>query len=735
MHPRLRMLALSAVAATAAALVGPAGPVAAAPSAAPPTPSVSPPAPVTLITGDVVRVGVGARPTVSVLPRVRTGAAGAFRTVRTGDSVRVIPAIAVPYLGRELDPALFDVTALAATGGRIPVRIAYRAGAPHRALPGITVTSTAGSTATGYLTPGSARRFGQALADQVRVDAAAGWHRDAGLFAGVGTIAWGGPATPVVQPRFPMFTLRIKVLDGTGAPADFAFLDVVNVDDLNKHLSFPIAEAGEARVSVPAGNYSLIADSPEFGADGSFTDRIVPVTDFAVTGPKTLPTIDMRTARVRPSVVLPRPAIEDLAVYDWTRGDVLGSTLSQSFIFDGTSTVLFAPGRPVVHGVLSWGEQYHFTAADGSYTDDLKYGADGAIPTRLRHVVTAGQLATLTVHYSSDVPGRQILSERFGFRGSDFFATAIDSPVVAPGTRTEYVGGSPDVVWQQQLVGVAIFDPDNFVIADLWSDATRSYQPGQRSTVTWARQPLHPSLPRNDALSPFPPVCAECRVGNELSVSVVSLADTDPGHVGFLDIDGTTPAGPITGGTRLRVFGGATLLSDEHDVIGTQVTVPAAGRRYRVLYEQHRAAPWIRLGTAATTEWGFASARPAVRTAPAGWICPDGDGECAVLPLLVPSYEVATDGQGRVAAGAGTVVVGFTATEGAPMSPVDQGTVSWSTDDGATWQVAPVHALGAGQFSAAVTNPAGGTVSLRVTGRDRAGNTITQTLVRAYAVR
>jgi hypothetical protein len=46
-----------------------------------------------------------------------------------------------------------------------------------------------------------------------------------------------------------------------------------------------------------------------------------------------------------------------------------------------------------------------------------------------------------------------------------------------------------------------------------------------------------------------------------------------------------------------------------------------------------------------------------------------------------------------------------------------------------------VRPLGGGRFAAAVVNPAGTLVSLRLAGRDRAGNTFTQTLVRAYAVR
>ena len=744
--PRLQVVSLLAIGALAAGPLG-AVPASAAPppTAAPPPAAAAParaaaPTTVTLITGDVVRVGTGARPSVSVLPRARTGAAGSFRTVRSGTSVRVIPALALPYLGRELDPALFDVTALAAAhDARVPVRIAFRPGAAHHAVPGVTVTSTTGNVAAGYLTPGSARRFGQALADQVRADAAAGWHRDTGLFAGISTVGYGGSVAPVAQPRFPMFTLRLPVLDGTGAPAQFASLIVVNVDDQLRYQGFPLVENGEARISVPAGNYALLAEVPEFGADGSITDRLVPVNDFAVTGATTLPAIDARTARLRPSAAVPRPAATDELELDWVRGDEVGFLFSAGFLYGGAgSTVLDAPGRPARHGELHWGDRYHLSAADSSYTYDLRFGTDGAIPTRQRHVVSASQLTTLTEHYSSDVPGRTLNSVRFGSRAPDFSSVQLEWPVAAPGTRTEYVGGSPDVLWQQVLTGVEAFGQDFFVVADIWVDGPRTYRPGQRDTVFWARQPVHPSLDTDTdpGANPFYS-CPACRADDVLGISLVPLADTEPGHIGFLDAYGDTPIGTITASTRLRLYRGATLLSDEQDVTGTQATVPAAAQRYRLVYEQHRAAPWIRLGTASTTEWGFSSGRAATRTAPSGWFCPDGTstGPCAVLPLLVPSYEVRTDGLGRVPAGPGKVVVGFAVTQGAPASPVDRATVSWSVNDGRTWTRAAVRSLGDGRWSATVGNPAGSLVSLRVTGHDRAGATITQTLVRAYAVR
>lgn len=728
-----RLPILLSVAATTTALLGAAPPASAAPTAA----AVRPPAgaaaasTVSLITGDTVLLGAGSRPAVAVVPVSRNGAAGAFRTVRSGSSVSVFPLVVAPYLGTLLDPRLFDVTALAsAPSGRLPVRIAYRLGVAHKTLPGITITSASAGTATGYLTPVSARRFGAALTADVR----AGAHRDTGLFSGVAAIAYGGPASPVVQPRFPMFTVRIRVLDETGAPAAFAFLSIINTDDARRYEAFPFVDAGEARISVPAGHYSLLAEIPEFRSDGSFVDRLVNVSDFTVTGARTLPALDARTARTPVAVRTPRPATVDDQEVSWTRVDEIGNSLGSSFSYGPDSQVLVAPGGPALHGDLHWSNAWHLTGPGGRYTYDLKWGADGAVPTRQRFTATAAGLTTLSVHYYSDVPDRPTYSFRFGFLPSDFFVSAVGSPVTEPSVRTEYVGGSPEVLWNQQLIGFSYFDETTFLDGDFWIDGNRRYEPGQHLTVRWERQPLHPSLNRDTGADPFF-VCPACRSGDSLGVSVVPLADSDPGHVGFLDQVGPTPVGPVTASTRLRVFRGSAVLSDERDVTGTVVSVPAGRQHYRVVYQQDRQAPWIRLGTSATTEWGFDSVRPTARTAPAGWLCPTENAACAVLPLLVPSYQVPTDGLGRVPAGPGRVVVGFAPTQGAPASPVDRATLSWSINDGVSWTAAPVRSLGAGRWAATVPNPAGRRISLRVTGHDRAGSTITQTLVRAYAVR
>ena len=61
-----------------------------------------------------------------------------------GRSGLVIPRVALPYLGRGLDPALFRIGSLRAaeTAGRLPVTVAYGGKLPS--LPGVHLTGGSG---------------------------------------------------------------------------------------------------------------------------------------------------------------------------------------------------------------------------------------------------------------------------------------------------------------------------------------------------------------------------------------------------------------------------------------------------------------------------------------------------------------------------------------------------------------------------------------------------------------
>ena len=136
-HARLAGLIASLAAAVTLASPAWSGAAAAAPSgAAQPRASDSM---VVLINGDrlTIRSAPGGRSAISDLPA--TGG-DSLISLREGSATAEIPADALPYLGRGLDPSLFDLSALqrAEVGGRVPVRMTFHGSRPE--LPGVTVT-------------------------------------------------------------------------------------------------------------------------------------------------------------------------------------------------------------------------------------------------------------------------------------------------------------------------------------------------------------------------------------------------------------------------------------------------------------------------------------------------------------------------------------------------------------------------------------------------------------------
>ncbi|HET9519061.1 MAG TPA: hypothetical protein VFO77_15165, partial [Actinoplanes sp.] len=116
-----------------------------------------PPAAVTLPTGERVRltsVGEG-RSIRLVEPAVRRGvkstagshAPSRLRTMDVGDHYYVVPDSALPYLGRQLDLALFDVLAPPAE-----LTVEWAAGATPRAVPGLALRRTADGRSIGRIT-------------------------------------------------------------------------------------------------------------------------------------------------------------------------------------------------------------------------------------------------------------------------------------------------------------------------------------------------------------------------------------------------------------------------------------------------------------------------------------------------------------------------------------------------------------------------------------------------------
>ncbi|WP_157494585.1 hypothetical protein [Kutzneria sp. 744] len=542
---------------------------------------------VTLVTGDrVVVQDVGGRQTATALPR--PGSTGDFVNQRIDGDLYVVPATALPYLGSSLDRSLFDVSALIRDGvtDQVPVQV-------DGSAPGVLA---------GKVTAESGAAFGAALAAQAGRDAKNHFATRGPLFGTANQVRLAAPGAPQqVHPNFPMHTVRILTVNGANTPVD-ASLGVINTNDSRNFNAFPYSTAGEARVSVPSGDYGVVAWFPTFDAAGQVTSVRVVAQDFAVTGDQTV-TIDGSKATSEISVSTPKPSNLTSETLEYFRSaQTMGS---QGYAFAvGNGKAYVAPSAPTKVGGFHFNVQTHSESPAGTaspYSYDLKIDNDGALGANQHYKVTADQLATLKESYYSDKPGRLEGASRIIFLPYEVFGFGQFSPLTAPLQRTEYVLGGPGLLYDDAvLAGMAT--GGGFTAGGFLNYAAKTTTP-----VEWHRGPLAPGLtvPSAGTTSWF---CSACRRDDTIRVALTPVLDSD-GHTLYLD----APTTGTVSTSHFQLLSGGKALIDGKDVTGGEATAPAAQAAYKIVYDQTRTAPWSTSPRSATASGRSARRTPARR--------------------------------------------------------------------------------------------------------------------------
>ncbi|GAA0661186.1 hypothetical protein GCM10009548_30530 [Streptomyces malaysiensis subsp. malaysiensis] len=693
---------------------------------------------VTLVTGE--RVTLHADGSVVVAPR--PGAEADYVTRRLDNDVFVIPMTALPYLGRTLDPALFNVSALAEAGvTTTPVRI----------------EATGGVTA-----PPSGPAFGAALAKQVGAEAAEGSVGGGPLFGGVTSVTpavatSGERAAPRPAARADR-TVKVTVLGTDGKPLPgTTSLALANVDDAARYQE-PSLQAvdGEARAEVPAGHYTAMVSAGTFDSAGEPTGVRMATAEFTVpdggTGggthggthggtdsrtdaaTATDVVLDLRKATERITFSTPRPVEEHQLILHYLRQDTRGAVAVNGGVgvSSGAPVYVQPSGRPVTTGDLRFNVYTHRKApADAAtpYSYDLKLANPaGTIAKNQHYTVTGRQLTTVRTDYHSDTPGRAQEVARLMYLPYESSGEALSEPFKAPARRIEYVGGSAGASYQDWLKA----GERRFVSQE------QTPRTGRTTSADWLRGPLVPGFtePAGGAAADETWYCAACRKGDALTFSLTTVLDSAGHHVLALPSDITS--------SHFAVVSGDTTLYEGDGVSGGALTVPPDKAPYTVVYDQTRMNDDFRQSLTTHTEWTFASGHSGGRTVPDNWTCVseageyDGPAQCSALPVVVPRYQLDTAPDGTSPAGDAHLVVGFGHVPGVVAPPaVTEAAVEVSFDGGERWTEASVTALGEGRFRADWTTPdaaAGRDASLRVTGTDADGNAVTQTVKAAFTV-
>jgi hypothetical protein len=689
---------------------------------------------VTLLTGDRVTVTSShGHTTAQLVPAAGSGPAETYQ--QPGGDQFVVPAVAEPYLGRQLDPSLFDISALLrdglATGARIPVSVTFATGVNPSAPPGITLTSVSGQSASGYLTPASTASFSAGLRASIGADIKAGRAAGTGaLFGGVtGVHLAVGTTISAVSPRYPMHDVQVDETDTAGKPIAAASVLFSDLDNLEAGYGYIPVDNGVGRVALPAGHYLATSLVFDFDASGNFT-AIHWITDDEVIVPAsgTVPTVKLSEAAATSAITVstPRPATGvglNVTLYD---SDGAGHFSSTGILGFTTATYVNAVAKPPVGWVrlqVSWSGVGPATGP--AYRYDVSFSADN-VPADETYVVRPSQVATVKQSYYADPTGGtngilfntaydQTVNEVLA--GGGFLFTA-GSAQTMPATVTDYIGTADTGEW-----GQVVLSPNQiFVNADV-----RTFTGGQDTAISWLHGPLAPVIGQHTG----PSFCEVCTAGASLILGFAEVGDSAPDH------SGTIFAAANDNFTLYR--NGAVVFSGAGDGVEADGinTGPAT---YRAVYTRDvSGATGVSQSAYVLTDLTVSSATSVALPGEDGCYGQSATAPCRLLPALYLNYRLDTDltntsSQPVELLQLGVSHVAFDSAES--HAAITSAAVSVSFDSGKTWQRATMIGSG-GQYVAAWDNPAsakGTSPEIKVSATDAVGGRITQTIVDAYTI-
>ncbi|MGI5524518.1 S8 family peptidase [Micromonospora sp. CA-259024] len=449
--------------------------------------------------------------------------------------------------------------------------------------------------------------------------------------------------------------------------------------------------AGGSTLRLPKGRYALYSTIHE----GSVSTLLAqPVLD--VRGPIT-EAVDAHSARPVALTVPERDAAPTSinVSANWNDGfrypgvQLSGGSATDVF-FGRIGPVVAAPEFTATLGVGLARPGKDGTFRNSPYTYDLAYVRQGDMFTGLAKKLSPKNLATVRATYrSQSATATAVRLHRASAPGGSG-PIGSSTPVDLPFHGTEYYNTDGGITWTSTLV-----EGDNLTTQESTFTSGRSY------TRTWNAAPFGPTVAQAPTLSPLG---YAGRDGDTISIASLPL---------FGDATGR-PATRDDRPVRFR-------LSRNGKEIGTSdspwadFAVPAGKATYRLEATITRGAPDT-LSTSVSVAWTFTSAHT---TSPER------------LPLTTARPMPVLDDTNTARAGRSTAIpVVLDRQAGSAAASNRTLRASASFDDGRTWVALPVL-----RDVALITHPRrAGFVSLRLTATDTAGNTVTQTIQRAYRI-
>jgi subtilisin family serine protease len=327
---------------------------------------------------------------------------------------------------------------------------------------------------------------------------------------------------------------------------------------------------------------------------------------------------------------------------------------------------------------------------------ELVFPNEGKIPTNVAHTVNTADLAAVRTRY--------------------YGQTADAPPIVGASYLTSYapIGLAFRTPATPSIERVEHFTPGTWRLAVGTAFDSRVQQltlaAGSESQLSWNRAALSPGFTGGTSDPLFGDHPWAFRRNEMMDVTIPFFTDAD-GHTMAPELEETSS--------------GSTTLYQDGQLLGTQrlagrgtFWVGQANHEYRLTTDVTRDTTWWPLSTKVSAEWTFRS----------GFT----QGPFNIpLPLLSARAEPPVDITNHAPAGRVTIPITIARQDGpATITKVE---LELSTDDGATWQQTTVTPEG-NHWRAEADNPTGSYVSLRTKATDTDGNTLNQTVIRAYQV-
>jgi hypothetical protein len=374
-----------------------------------------------------------------------------------------------------------------------------------------------------------------------------------------------------------------------------------------------------------------------------------------------------------------------------------------SFDVGDTSTLPL----PVMIGWGATAERFAWLARAGGLTAayasrpmpqlryELAYGVAGQLTAPQVHRPRTTDLAALPTSYHDAAPdAARFINAAMPFFGSTLRAMWSTATAV-PQTRVEYYTPGQ---WE---LFVSPYGRPSPPVSEL-----RDLRTGWNRSIAWDKAVFGPSL-RGTTRTRAGQRPWVWRDGGAIDAILPMFSDA-AGRP-------STPS-PTSDSGSISLFRGDVLVGTVAQPGSARFTVEPPDEPYRLVATVARDQPWWPLATLVSAEWTFRSS---------------ADDEGAALPLLTARCDPSVDLRNRAPGGPFAFPLWV---ERQDCRPVD-GTagVEVSFDDGRIWR--PAAMTGSGdRFTAAIVQPGSGFVSLRATVTADNGDTLRQTVIRAYAL-